>query len=68
VAAVDPPRQSEAEARAFRLLGLVLIDLRKAERALVRIYDDAPDPERAVHLAAVRETIARLHLIFASQN
>ena len=68
MAAVDPPRQSEAEARAYRLLGLVLIDLRKAERALVRIYDDAPDPERAADLAAIRATLARLHLLFASQN
>jgi hypothetical protein len=68
VAAVDPPRQSEAEARAYRLLELVLIDLRKAERALVRTYGDAPDPERAANLAAIRATIVRLYLIFVSQN
>ena len=68
VGAVDPPRQSVAEARAYRVLRVVLTDLRKAERALVRIDDTAPDPERAAYLAVVRAAITKLHLLFASQN
>ena len=41
----------------------------EAERILARsIKDTPPDLEHAAYLAAVRATIAKLHLIFASQN
>jgi hypothetical protein len=65
---MDPKRLSVPEAGAYRVLKVALTDLQKAERVLAAIVDAAPDLERAASLAAVRATIARLHLIFASQN
>jgi hypothetical protein len=62
-------RQSVAEAGTYRVLKVVLTDLQKAERVVAAIVEDAPpDPERLAYLAAIRATIAKLHLIFASQN
>ena len=65
---MEPRRLSVAEADAYRVLRVVLTDLRKAERVLAAIVEDAQDPEQAAYLAAVRATIVRLHLVFASQN
>jgi hypothetical protein len=67
--AMEPQHLSVAEADAYRVLQLVLTDLRQAERVLARsIEDTPPDLEQAAYLAAVRATIVRLHLIFVSQN
>jgi hypothetical protein len=38
----------------------VLADLRRAEETLAELAQRAPDPERAVHLAAIRAAIAQL--------
>ena len=69
LAAMAPKRLPAADADAYRVLQVVLTDLRQAERVLARSLEDTPpDPERAAYLSALRATIARLHLIFASQN
>jgi hypothetical protein len=62
-------RQSVTEAGVYRVLNIVLTDLRKAERILATsVVNTAPTPERSASLAAIRATIAKLHLILASQN
>jgi hypothetical protein len=62
-------RLSVPEAAAYRILRLALTDLRKAERALARsIEHTPPDADQAAYLAAIRAAIAKLHLLFASQN
>jgi hypothetical protein len=62
-------RQSVAEAGVYRVLKGVLTDLQKAERTLATSLENTPpNPERSASLAAIRTTIAKLHLIFASQN
>ena len=66
---MGPKPQSVPEAGAYRILRLVLVDLRKAERTLATIIEDAaPDPAQTAYLAAIRAAIAKLHLFFASQN
>lgn len=60
---MDPQRQSVPEAGAYRILQVVLADLRKAERALTIIEEAAPDPERALHLGAIRSAIAELRTV-----
>jgi hypothetical protein len=66
---MNPKRQSVAEAGAYRILKVVLTDLRKAERILATTIENTPpDPDRAAYLAAIRAAIAKLHLFFASQN
>jgi hypothetical protein len=52
--AVDPTRQSDPEAAVYRMLRDVLVDLTMAERALAILEAAASDPERAMHLVAVR--------------
>ena len=42
------------------LLQQVLFNLRQAERALSRIEEAAPDPERARYLVAVRAALGQL--------
>jgi hypothetical protein len=60
---MHPKRQSVPEAGAYRILRLVLTDLRKAERVLATsIEDAAPDPAQTAYLAAIRAAIANLHL------
>jgi hypothetical protein len=67
--AMEPKRLSVAEAGAYRILRVVLTDLRKAERTLATsIENTPPDPERAASLAAIRAAIAKLHRFFASHN
>jgi hypothetical protein len=62
-------RQSVAEAGVYRVLKVVLTDLRNTERTLATKIESTPsNPERSAALAAIRATIAKLHLIFASQN
>ena len=64
---MNPKRPSVAVAELYRILGVVLTDLRKAERTLATSIT-ASDPDQTVYLAALRAAIARLHLLFALQN
>jgi hypothetical protein len=57
---VNPKRQSVPETGAYRIVALVLADLRKAERALTIVEEAAPDAERAAYLAELRAAIERL--------
>ena len=57
---MDPARQSVPEAGAYRMMAIVLQDLESAERVLENIQAVAPDPERALHLGALRSAIAEL--------
>ena len=67
--AMTPQRLPVTDADAYRVWQVALTDLRQAERVLARSLEDTPpDPERAAYLSALRATIARLHLIFVSQN
>jgi hypothetical protein len=62
-------RLSVPEAVTYRILRLALTDLRKAERALARsIEHTPPDADQAAYLATIRAAIAKLNLLFASQN
>ena len=69
-------RLSVPEAAAYRVLRLAVTDLRKAERAMIALSRDfarsiehtPPDADQAAYLAAIRAAIAKLHLLFASQN
>jgi hypothetical protein len=54
---VDPKPQSAPEAGAYSILHPVLADLLKAEGALKSVQEGAPDPERGLHLAAIRVAI-----------
>src|SRR5262249_58707639 len=58
--AVNPKRQSVPETGAYRIVAIVLADLRRAERALTIVEEAAPDAERAAYLAELRAAIERL--------
>ena len=60
---MDPARQSVAEPGAYRMLQMVLADLQMAKRVLGNILAGAPDPERALHLGAIRSAIAELRTV-----
>jgi hypothetical protein len=57
---MDPRRHSIPEAAAYRILRVVLEDLRRAERTLTAVEQTAPDPERALHLVAIRGALFQL--------
>jgi hypothetical protein len=66
---MGPKRLSVPEAGAYRILRLVLTDLRKAERAwATSIEHTPPDANQAAYLATIRAAIVKLHVLFASQN
>ena len=60
---MDPQRQSIPEASAYRMVQIVLRDLEAAARILERIDTLTPDPERALHLVAIRSAIAELRTV-----
>jgi hypothetical protein len=69
LSAMNPKRQSVDEAGAYRILKVVLTDLRKVERVLAtNIENTPPDPDQAAYLAAIRAAIAKLYRLVASQN
>ena len=60
---MHPQRQSISEAGAYRIVGMVLRDLEAAARILGNREAVAPDPERALHLKAIRSAIAELRTV-----
>ena len=60
---MDPQHQSIPEAGAYRMVQMVLRDLEAAARVLARIEAVASDPERALHLEAIRSAIAELRTV-----
>ena len=58
---MDPQRQSVPEAGAYQMVQVAVADLRRAERALAIVQEAAPDPDRALHLGAIRAALAHLH-------
>jgi CheY-like chemotaxis protein len=61
--AMDPERQSISEAGAYRIVEMVLRDLEAAARILGNREAVTPDPERALHLEAIRSAIADLRTV-----
>jgi len=60
---MDPERQSIPEAGAYRMVQIVLRDLEAVARILERIDTLTPDPERALHLEAIRSAIGELRTV-----
>ena len=60
---MDPQRQSISEAGAYRIVAMVLRDLEAAARILGNREAVTPDPERALHLEAIRSAIAELRTV-----
>ena len=60
---MDPQRQSISEAGAYRIVAMVLRDLEAAARILGYREAVTPDPERALHLEAIRSAIAELRTV-----
>jgi len=63
--AMDPKRRTLKEAAAYRTLLTILADLRKTERTLTTVQQEAWDAERALHLAAIRSVIVPLESVIA---
>jgi hypothetical protein len=63
---VDAKRQSVTEAGAYRALRVALAELHHAEQTLSDIERVNPDPERAVHLVAIRAALAQLETFIRS--
>jgi hypothetical protein len=61
--AMDPKRQSVAEAGAHLLVRDALAERGTAARTLSIVEQAAPDPEGARHLAAIRTAIAQLESV-----
>jgi hypothetical protein len=59
---MDPKRHSIPEANAYRTLHVVMAHLRRAERTLAEIEQRGPDPQRALHLVAIRAALAQRDL------
>ena len=60
---MDPERQLISEAGAYRIVEIVLRDLEAAARILGNREAVMPDPERALHLEAIRSAIAELRTV-----
>jgi hypothetical protein len=63
--AMDPKRRTLKEAAAYRTLLTILADLRKTERTLTTVQQEAWDAERALHPAAIRSVIVPLESVIA---
>ena len=63
---MNPKRHSTPEAGAYDYLRDGLANLRKAEQALTIIEHADPDPERALHLVAIRAAISQLVMFVPS--
>jgi hypothetical protein len=66
--AADNARHSIPAATAYRMLAIVLKDLESAERVLGQTEDTVPDPERRLHLGALRSAIAELKTVVAAEG
>jgi hypothetical protein len=55
----------DPEVSAYRLLRGALAELQEAERALLTVQENAPDPTRAILVAAIQVALGQLETLIA---